>query len=112
MISFVKRFLKNFLKQFARVLKSKKRKEINLLMIQNVQNDNYFDAINCVEQTISIDNIKMIEIIVEINSDFVQQNIKRSSKKNLKFRSKHLRFLKDLKNSLKCLKNNRISLTS
>ena len=38
-------------------------------MIKNVRNDNYFDAINFVEQMISIDDIKMIEIVVEINSE-------------------------------------------
>ena len=62
-----KTFWKFFLKQSARVLKNKKRKKINLLIIKNVRNDNYLDAVNLVEQTISIDNIKIIEIIVEIN---------------------------------------------
>ena len=38
-------------------------------MIKNVWNDNYFDAINFVEQIILIDNIKMIEMIVEVNSE-------------------------------------------
>ena len=36
-------------------------------MIKNVQNDNYFDAMNLAEQTISINDIKMIKMIVEIN---------------------------------------------
>ena len=36
-------------------------------MIKNVQNDNYFDAMNLAEQTILINNIEMIEMIVEIN---------------------------------------------
>ena len=35
--------------------------------IKNVRNNNYFDAINFVEQTILIDDIKMIEIVVEVN---------------------------------------------
>ena len=39
-------------------------------MIKNVRNDNYFDAMNLVEQTILIDDIKIIEIIVEINFEF------------------------------------------
>ena len=60
-------FWKFFLKQFARVFKNKKWKKINLLTIKNVQNDNYFNAMNFVEQTISIDNIKIIKMIVEVN---------------------------------------------
>ena len=36
----------------------------------------------------------------------MRQSIKRLSKLNLKFRSKHLKFLKDLKDLFKCLKNN------
>ena len=60
---------KLFLKQSAYVFKSKKRKEINLSMIKNVRNNNYFDAMNFVEQTISIDNIEIIKMIVEINSE-------------------------------------------
>ena len=39
-------------------------------MIKNVRNDNYFDTINLVEQTISINDIKIIKIIIEINSEF------------------------------------------
>ena len=39
-------------------------------MIKNVRNDNYFDAINLIEQAISVDDIKIIEIIVEINFEF------------------------------------------
>ena len=39
-------------------------------MIKNVQNDNYFDAINLAEQTILIDDIEMIKIVVEINFKF------------------------------------------
>ena len=58
------------MKQSARVLKNKKRKKINLSTIKNVRNDNYFNAINLAEQTILINNIEMIEIIVEINSEF------------------------------------------
>ena len=65
-----KTFWKFFLKQFARIFKSKKRKEINLSIIKNVQNDNYFDMMNFAEQTILIDDIKMIKIIVEINFEF------------------------------------------
>ena len=52
--------------------------------IKNVQNDNYFDAINFVEQAISIDNIKMIEIIVEINSESCA--IKYQKIKQIKFK--------------------------
>ena len=63
-------FWKFFLKQFARVFKSKKRKEINLLTIKNVWNNNYFDAINLIEQTILIDDIEMIKIIIEVNFEF------------------------------------------
>ena len=44
-----KNLLNFFLKQFARVLKSKKRKKINLSTIKNVRNGNYFDAINLIE---------------------------------------------------------------
>ena len=62
-------FWKSFLKQFARVLKNKKQKKVNLSTIKNVRNDNYFNAINLVEQTILIDNIKMIKMIVKINSE-------------------------------------------
>ena len=58
------------MKQFARVLKSKERKEINLSTIKNVRNDNYFDAMNFAEQAISINNIEIIEMIVEINFEF------------------------------------------
>ena len=36
-------------------------------MIKNVRNNNYFNAINFTEQTISINDIKMIKMIVEIN---------------------------------------------
>ena len=39
-------------------------------MIKNVQNDNYFDAVNFVKQMISIDDIKMIKMIIEINFKF------------------------------------------
>ena len=63
-------FWKFFLKQSARVLKSKKRKEINLSTIKNVRNDNYFNAMNFIKQAILIDNIEMIKIIVEINFEF------------------------------------------
>ena len=42
-------FWKFFLKQFACVFKSKEQKKINLLIIKNVWNDNYFDAMNFVE---------------------------------------------------------------
>ena len=38
-------------------------------MIKNVRNDNYFDAINLAEQTILIDDIEMIKIVVEVNSE-------------------------------------------
>ena len=58
------------MKQSARVFKSKKRKEINLPTVKNVRNDNYFDAMNLAEQAISIDDIEMIKMIVEINSEF------------------------------------------
>ena len=58
------------MKQSARVLKNKKQKKINLLTIKNVRNDNYFDAMNLVKQTILINNIEMIEMIAEINSKF------------------------------------------
>ena len=58
------------MKQSARVFKSKEQKKINLSTIKNVQNDNYFDAMNFVKQAISIDDIKMIEIIVKINFEF------------------------------------------
>ena len=63
-------FWKFFLKQFVRVFKSKERKEINLSTIKNVWNDNYFDAMNFAEQTISIDDIEMIKMIVEVNFKF------------------------------------------
>ena len=72
------------MKQSARVLKSKKRKEINLSTIKNVQNDNYFDAMNLAEQIISIDDIKMIEVIVEIN--FKSRAIKYQKVKQIKFK--------------------------
>ena len=62
-----KTFWKFFLKQSARVLKNKKQKKINLLIIKNVQNDNYLNAMNLVKQTILIDDIEMIKMIVEIN---------------------------------------------
>ena len=65
-----KTFWKTFLKQSARVFENKKRKKINLLIIKNVWNDNYFDAMNFVEQAISINDIKIIKIIVEINLKF------------------------------------------
>ena len=42
-------FWKFFLKQSVPVFKNKKRKEINLLTIKNVRNDNYFDAMNFVK---------------------------------------------------------------
>ena len=58
------------MKQFARVFKSKEQKKINLSTIKNVRNDNYFDAMNFAEQAISINDIEMIEIIIEINFEF------------------------------------------
>ena len=58
------------MKQFARALKNKKRKEINLSTIKNIQNDNYFNAMNLVEQAISVDDIEMIKIIVEVKFKF------------------------------------------
>ena len=61
---------KFFLKQSARVLKNKKQKKINLSIIKNVRNDNYFDAMNFTKQTISIDDIKIIEIIIKVNFEF------------------------------------------
>ena len=63
----MKNFLKIFLKQFARVLKSKKRKKINLSTIKNIRNDNYFNAMNFAEQAISIDDTEMIKIIIKVN---------------------------------------------
>ena len=36
----------------------------------------------------------------------MRQSIKKSSKLNLNLRSKHLKLLKNLKDLLKCLKNN------
>ena len=63
-------FWKFFLKQSARVLKNKERKEVNLPTIKNVRNDNYFDAMNFAEQAISVDDIEMIEMIVEVNFEF------------------------------------------
>ena len=36
-------------------------------MIKNVRNDIYFDTMNLVEQAISVDDIKIIKMIVEIN---------------------------------------------
>ena len=59
--------MKIFLKQSVRVFKSKERKEINLSTIKNVRNNNYFDAMNFVEQTILINDIKMIKMIVKVN---------------------------------------------
>ena len=41
-----------------------------MLTIKNVRNNNYFDVMNFVEQAISIDDIKMIKIIIEINFEF------------------------------------------
>ena len=35
-----------------------------------MRNDNYFNAMNFAEQMISINNIKIIEMIVEINFEF------------------------------------------
>ena len=55
------------MKQSAHVLKSKEQKEVNLPTIKNVRNDNYFDAMNLAEQAISINDIEMIEMIVEVN---------------------------------------------
>ena len=52
--------------------------------IKNVRNDNYSDAINFVEQAISIDDIKMIEMIVEINFEF--RAIKYQKIKQIKFK--------------------------
>ena len=77
-------FWKFFLKQFAHVLKSKKQKKVNLLTIKNVRNDNYFDVINFVKQTISINNIKMIKVIVEVNSESC--TIKYQKIKQIKFK--------------------------
>ena len=53
--------------------------------IKNVRNDNYFDAMNFVEQAISIDNIEMIEIIVEIN--FESRATKYQKIKQTKFKT-------------------------
>ena len=72
------------MKQSVRVFKSKEQKEINLSTIKNVRNDNYFDAMNLAEQAISIDNIEMIEVIVEINSEF--RIIKYQKIKQIKFK--------------------------
>ena len=58
------------MKQSARVFKNKEQKKINLLTIKNVRNDNYFDAMNLAEQTILIDDIKIIKMIVEVNFEF------------------------------------------
>ena len=55
------------MKQSARVFKNKKQKKINLLIIKNIWNDSYFNAMNLIEQMISIDDIEMIKIIIEIN---------------------------------------------
>ena len=44
-----KTFWKSSLKQSARVLKSKKRKEINLSTVKSVRNDIYSDAVNLTE---------------------------------------------------------------
>ena len=38
--------------------------------IKNVQNNNYFNVMNFAEQAISIDNIKIIKMIVEVNFEF------------------------------------------
>ena len=51
-------------------LRVKNKKKLNLLTVKNVRNDIYFDAVNFAEQAISINNIKMTEIIIEINSKF------------------------------------------
>ena len=53
-------------------------------MIKNVRNDNYLDAINLAEQTILINNIEMIEMIVEINLEF--RAIKYQKIKQIKFK--------------------------
>ena len=63
-------FWKFFLKQSARVLKNKERKEINLSTVKNVRNDIYFDVVNLAEQAVLIDDIKIIEVIIEVNSKF------------------------------------------
>ena len=54
-------------------------------MIKNVRNDNYFDAMNFVERTILINNIKMIKIIVEIN--FKSRATKYQKIKQIKFKT-------------------------
>ena len=76
--------MKIFLKQFVRVFKSKERKKINLSTIKNVRNDNYFDAMNFAEQMISINNIEIIEMIVEIN--FESRATKYQKIKQIKFK--------------------------
>ena len=78
-------FWKFFLKQSAYVFKSKKRKEVNLSTIKNVRNDNYFDAMNFVEQAISVDDIEMIEMIVKIN--FESRATKYQKIKQIKFKT-------------------------
>ena len=52
--------------------------------IKNVQNDNYFDAMNFVEQAISINDIKIIEMIVEVN--FESRATKYQKIKQIKFK--------------------------
>ena len=52
--------------------------------IKNIRNNNYFDAISFAEQTILIDNIKMIEIIIEIN--FKSRATKYQKIKQIKFK--------------------------
>ena len=38
--------------------------------IKNVRNDNYFNAMNFTEQTISVNDIKIIKMIIKINFKF------------------------------------------
>ena len=54
------------------------------MTIKNVRNDNYFDAINFVEQTISVDDIEMIEIVIKIN--FESHATKYQKIKQIKFK--------------------------
>ena len=51
-------------------LKIKSEKKISLSTIKNVRNNNYLNAMNFIEQAISINNIKIIEMIVKVNSEF------------------------------------------
>ena len=55
-----------------------------MLTIKNVRNDNYLDIMNFTEQTISVDDIEMIKIIIKVN--FKSRATKYQKIKQIKFK--------------------------